>query len=56
MNSRLETLLKKFKMEDRYYDGKITNKYLISNYREAFEILEKEKKKSREYLEKVLGD
>lgn len=54
MNSRLETLLSKFKLEDRYYQGKITDNLLKCNYTEAYKILEAERKKSRKFLEKAL--
>ena len=43
MNSRLETLLKKFDLEDRWYKGKITKNMQKNNYKNAYETLEKER-------------
>jgi len=54
MNSRIETLLSKFKLEDREYKGKITNKDLQCNYKEAYKILEKERIKANNFLKKAL--
>ena len=55
MNSRLETLLSKFKLEDRRFNGKmITKENLNHDYTEAYKILEKERKKSEEFLKKAL--
>jgi hypothetical protein len=54
MNSRIETLLSKFKLEDRKYTGKITSKDLKANYSVAYTILEKERAKSQKFLEKAL--
>ena len=55
MNSRIDTLLSKFKLEDRRYNGKkITKENLKHNYTEAYKILEKERKKSEEFLKKAL--
>ena len=54
MNSRLETLLKKFNLEDRKYKGVIINNDLKCDYRKAYEILEKEKEKSMKFLKKAL--
>lgn len=54
MNSRLETLLKKFNLEDRKYTGVITDNNLKYDYNQAYEILEKEKKKSMNFLKKAL--
>lgn len=55
MNSRIETLLSKFKLEDRKYNGKILKKDLKCNYKEAYKILEEERKKSETFLKKALG-
>ena len=55
MNSRIETLLSKFKLEGRKYTGKISNNDLTANYKEAHKILEKEKEKSNEFLIKALN-
>lgn len=54
MNSRLETLLKKFKLKDRKFEGKITEKNLNNNYSEAYRILEEERKKSDRFLKNAL--
>lgn len=54
MNSRLNTLLSKFKLENRYYKGKITKDLLEANYEEAYNILEEERKKSDIFLRKAL--
>lgn len=54
MNSRLDTLLKKFKLEDRWYNDKIIEEQLQVDYKEAYKILEKERKKSKEFLKKVI--
>lgn len=54
MNSRIETLLKKFKLKNRKYTGKITKENLQHDYTEAYKILEKERQKSIEFLEKAL--
>lgn len=51
MNSRIETLLKKFELEDRWYKDSISKKMLQSNYNNAYKILEKERKKAKEYLD-----
>lgn len=55
MNSRIETLINKFKLNDRKYNGKrITKANLEHDYSEAYKILEKERKKSEEFLKKAL--
>ena len=54
MNSRIETLLSKFKLEDRKYNGKIEKRDLIANYNEAYRILEIERKKANDFLIKGL--
>ena len=54
MNSRIETLLKNFKLENRYYNGKITEKILNCDYSHVDEILKKEIKKSNEFLKIAL--
>lgn len=55
MNSRLDTLLSKFKLENRRYDGEIVKKDLECNYTEAYKILDKERIKSMNFLKKALG-
>ncbi len=54
MNSRLETLLNKFKLDDRKYTGEITKKQLECNYEESYKILEEEREKSYNFLKKSL--
>lgn len=54
MNSRIETLLKKFKLEDRKYTGKLEEKDLEYDYNETYEIIKKEKEKSKNFLLKSL--
>ena len=54
MNSRLETLLKKFDLEDRWYSGVINNELLKVDYSKAYEILEEERKKSDDFLKTAL--
>ena len=54
MNSRLNTLLSKFKLQDRYYKGKITNDLLKANYEEAYKILKEERNNSEIFLRKAL--
>lgn len=50
MNSRLETLLKKFLLEDRWFNNKIEDKILTAKY-DIKEILEDERKRARKLLE-----
>ena len=54
MNSRIDTLLSKFNIKNRRYDGKITDKNLKHDYSDAYKILEQERKKSEAFLEKAL--
>ena len=54
MNSRLETLLNKFKLEDRWYDNKIKEEQLKIDYTETYNILEKERIRAKEFIEKSL--
>lgn len=54
MNSRIDTLLHKFKLCDRKFNGKnITKANLNHDYKKAFEILELEKIKANEFLNKA---
>lgn len=52
MNSRLETLINKFNLKNRRFDGRITNENLNHNYEEAYKILEKERKKTDTFLKR----
>lgn len=54
MNSRLETLLSKFKLENRWYRGHITDELLKVDYTEAYKILDTERKKSQDFLKRAL--
>lgn len=54
MNSRLDTLLKKFKLENRWYEDKITEEQLQVDYKESYMILEGERKKAKEFLENAI--
>ncbi len=55
MGSRLDTLLNKFELKNRKYNGKnITKENLNHDYTEAYRILEKERKKSDKFLRKAL--
>lgn len=55
MNSRIDTLLSKFKLKNRKFNDKeITKENLNHDYTEAYRILEKERKKSEEFLKKAL--
>lgn len=55
MNSRIETLISKFELENRKFDGEITEKNLEHDYTNAYKILEKEKEKSYRFLLKALN-
>ena len=55
MNSRIDTLVTKFKLENRIYNGEsITSENLSHDYSEAYRILEKERRKSEEFLKNSL--
>lgn len=54
MNSRITTFLSKFQLENRYYTGKINNQILQVNYTTTYKILEKERKKSLDFLKQAL--
>lgn len=54
MNSRIETLLSKFELQDRKFKGEIRKENLEHNYKKAYEILEKERIKARKFLKKAL--
>lgn len=57
MNSRLETLLSKFQLQERYSkDEKIPEELLKCDYTESYKILESEKEKTNEYIEKILNN
>lgn len=54
MNSRLDTLLSKFGLENRKFNGSISDDLLRCDYSNARKILEKEKEKSKKFLCKAL--
>ena len=55
MNSRLDTLISKFNLKNRWFNGKeITKENLEVDYTEAKKILKKEQKKSLDFLERAL--
>lgn len=55
MNSRLDTLIDKFHLKNRKYNGKnITEENLKHDYTEAYKILEEERKKSMNFLKNSL--
>lgn len=55
MNSRIDTLISKFNLKNRKYNGeKITEENLNHDYSEAYKILEVEREKSKKFLEKAL--
>lgn len=54
MNSRIETLMKKFKLKNRNFTGKITKDNLIHNYDDAYKILKKERIKAEKFIKNAL--
>lgn len=54
MNSRIDTLLSKFCLEDRKFNKKITKTQLKCNYTKAYKILEEERKKALKFLKTAL--
>ena len=56
MNSRLNTFLKKFKIERKYEKSSLENDIWEHNYTEGYEQLKKERKKSIDFLKKALED
>ena len=55
MNSRIETLISKFNLKDRKYNEKnITRQNLEHDYSEAYKLLEIERKKVDNFLNKIL--
>lgn len=55
MNSRLDTLLKKFSLEDKWFNNTITDDMLKANYYEVDKVLKSERKKAREFIKKALN-
>ena len=56
MNSRIETLLSKFNLESRKYNGNIDENIFKANYDYANEALEKEKIKYQKFLDEALNN
>ncbi len=54
MNTRIDTLVKTFKFSDRRYEKCIKENHLIYDYSEVNEILEKERKKALDFIERAL--
>lgn len=54
MNSRIDTLLSKFNLQNRRFNEKITEDLLRCNYKDAKRTLEKEKEKSFNFLRRAL--
>lgn len=55
MHSRIETLLETFDMKNRMFEGEITEEILCNDYSKAHKILEKERIKVSNFLEKSLA-
>ena len=56
MNSRIHTLIHKFKLKDRNFRDEIIRENLICDYSEAYKILENERTKMDIFLEKALNE
>ena len=56
MNSRIETLLAKFNLEERMYNGQLNESHLICDYSNTYKILKNERNKAEEFLKKSLGE
>lgn len=55
MNSRLDTLLIKFNMENRLYDNLMDEEIFNVNFTEVDEIIKHEKEKTVNYLKNALS-
>jgi hypothetical protein len=55
MNSRLETLLTKFKLEDRKYNGVLKEELLHCDFSHCESILKEERKKADNFLRKAFN-
>lgn len=55
MNSRIDTLIQILELKDRKFRGKISKENLEHNYENSYKILEKERNKSKKFLEKALN-
>lgn len=56
MSTRLDTLLSKFGLEDRKYNGVISKELMMHDYTSAYSILKEERIRSHEFLSKALSD
>lgn len=56
MNSRLETFLSKFNLQNKGFNGRIEKAMLEVDYKEAYQILEDEKDKFNEFLDNAIMD
>ena len=56
MSTRLDTLLSKFGLEDRKYNGVISKELMMHDYTSAYSILKEERIRSLEFLSKALSD
>lgn len=54
MSSRIETLIEKFKLKNRKFEGEISKENLNAEYTEANQILENERKKAFDFLKMAL--
>ena len=54
MNSRIDTLLSKFSLQNRRFNGSITEDLLKCDYSETKKVLEKEKEKAFDFLKRAL--
>ncbi len=54
MNSRIETLLKKFQLKNKKFDNKICDKHLETDYENVSSILKKEQEKVINFLKNAL--
>ncbi|MGL4739845.1 MAG: polysaccharide pyruvyl transferase family protein [Sarcina sp.] len=55
MSSRIDTLISKFYLNNRKFENISKNDYFIADYRRAYKVLEEEREKSFEYLNRILG-
>ena len=55
MNSRIETLLNKFELNNNKFEGKITKEQLEVDYTNAYRILEEERKKAMNFIKGAIN-
>ena len=56
MNTRMDTFLSTFSLQQKWFCAEKTNEYLEHNYGEGYAILQNEKEKSTSFLKKALGE